>query len=233
MLWEENNTYYIIGYTGYVVTYKAECTAAPTITPAFEEAGSQTSVSSSENITVSYPSTVNQDELLVLVLATGDGETFTTPSGWTNLTNYQQASFSYSIYYKFADGTESGTFLVTDGTANSKTAQILRYSNVSVAPTSASASTVYYANLRTTNSISQTTDADNMGVWISIVNTGELSQTSTSLDLDNSSSSSNWNIMSQSYVSDTDSNSETGSHEVVLAVENGYHVILTFNLSNE
>jgi hypothetical protein len=78
---------------------------------------------------VPYPSTVNEDDLLVLFISTNGGAV-TAPSGWTEI--YRETALSNpkgGLFIKVADGTETGSQAVTT-TSTVSMAQMFRYTGV-------------------------------------------------------------------------------------------------------
>lgn len=61
-------------------------------------------------VAVPFPTTVNLNDILFLVMMDADDDSFIIPLGWTFLVIQSvNTNLSYSIFWKRADGTESGT----------------------------------------------------------------------------------------------------------------------------
>ena len=63
-----------------------------------------------------YPSGLQNDDILILVLVNKEAITYTTPTGWTQLGVINNATMSYGIYWRRVDGNEPSNS-VTMGTS--------------------------------------------------------------------------------------------------------------------
>ncbi len=68
---------------------------------------------------VPYPATVNLDDILFIVVMDADDDTFTTPTDWNVINNaIGITNLTVSMYWKRADGTETGTETLTSASSN-------------------------------------------------------------------------------------------------------------------
>ena len=66
------------------------------------------------SVAVSYPSTVNADDILIAAIMDADDDSFDTPAGWTKIDEKTtESNLSVAHYWKRADGTESGSVTFT------------------------------------------------------------------------------------------------------------------------
>lgn len=122
-------------------------------------------VASGTAITVSYPTTVTSGNLLILSITNSTATApATTPSGWSSIVaqNGIQTA-SVSVYYKVADGTETGSFLIDPvaSTAGRLTALMTQWSGVNTSipmDTSVITNTNGSATTFTTSGITSLTD---------------------------------------------------------------------------
>ena len=97
--------------------------------PVYASSGSLSSGTGS-TASVSFPSTVNADDILVMITAVKTSATFTTPSGWTKFGSINDSEMSYAWYWKRATGSESGTQSVSISASGDWGGIIYRYSDV-------------------------------------------------------------------------------------------------------
>ncbi len=102
--------------------------APPVDEPVYEDNGTFSSASSSTTIDVSYNSTINADDILIIVLINFQNITFQTPSGWT-LISADNGTRSSAAFWKRATGSESGNVTCTaDSSSALITGQMYRFS---------------------------------------------------------------------------------------------------------
>jgi hypothetical protein len=80
--------------------------------PVFSSVSSEVTVDAgATNINVSYPSTVNANDIIIMVVSKGDWDYNIAATGWTKITS---TSYPHThVFWKRAIGTESGTQAVT------------------------------------------------------------------------------------------------------------------------
>lgn len=102
--------------------------ATPPITaPVFEDIGTFSIVAGSTSLDVSYNSTINVNNTLIILLQVFGNRTFTTPDGWT-LLGSASGSRSSAAFIKRATGSETGTETCTISSSANITGQMVRYS---------------------------------------------------------------------------------------------------------
>jgi hypothetical protein len=61
-------------------------------------------------VDVPYPATVNENDILVVIVGDADDDSFSTPSGWTKIVDFTtDGAFSIAWFWKRAVGDESGS----------------------------------------------------------------------------------------------------------------------------
>lgn len=125
-------------------------------------------------INVDYPTTVNADDLLVLHIVTNGGAVSATPpTGWTEV--YRETTLSNpkgGLYYRVADGTETGSVAVTTSSTISN-AVIFRYTGVDpTTPLDATSTNVVNSTAGTTTVLPAitTVTADTMLIYVNGLN---------------------------------------------------------------
>jgi hypothetical protein len=88
--------------------------------------------SNQTNPVPTLPSGWAQNDLLVIVAASGSGGGFSTLSGWTEVVRYTTVDPYCSIWYKIAGSSESAPTLTN--TSSKSTATILAYRNINATP---------------------------------------------------------------------------------------------------
>ena len=98
----------------------AEYDTSPASYPAFADSGAQSVTADPDDLgttNVPYPTTVNANDMLLMLVSTKGNEAITTPSGWNVIaSDNSPVLFSYIFLWKRAVGTESGTVAVTTPT---------------------------------------------------------------------------------------------------------------------
>jgi hypothetical protein len=94
--------------------------------PRYAQAGS-IGTTTGTTLSVGYTSTVNVNDILVMLVATKQSTTITTPSGWTLAGTASNASITIGWYYKTATGSESGSQSVTIGASGNTAGVMYRY----------------------------------------------------------------------------------------------------------
>jgi len=105
----------ILGFLGALVLLPAVALAAPSIAGT---CGVSNATSSAGVLTLNYPASIAAGELLIAVVGVDGGLTTTTgwtAAGFTELSDTDQGNTSMSVAYKFASGSESGTFTLSYG----------------------------------------------------------------------------------------------------------------------
>lgn len=85
--------------------------------------------STASPLSINLPSSISAGHLLVMIIRSPSGATFTTPSGWTALVSNNTADGSddtTSIYYRIADGAEGATVSVTVSASTKASAVVWR-----------------------------------------------------------------------------------------------------------
>ncbi len=90
----------------------------------FEEAKRS---SSSSSVTVSTPSGTVEGDLLIAAVATDGNESFSTPSGWTQISQANQGGASLAVYWKLASASESSSHTFSWGSNEEAYAWIMRF----------------------------------------------------------------------------------------------------------
>lgn len=86
--------------------------------PVYKDSGSVTSAAGVADRNVAYPATVNEDDILLIVMLDAEADTFTTPAGWASVhAQSDNANLSVALFWKRAVGTETGTVTVTSASA--------------------------------------------------------------------------------------------------------------------
>lgn len=94
------------------------------VPPIWEENGTIASTYFATSLNVPYPSTVNADDILIMVVwRTVTYQTFSTPSGWTSIDSNSYPS--RRVWWKRATGSESGTQTVSITNASDTTFGIM------------------------------------------------------------------------------------------------------------
>jgi hypothetical protein len=96
--------------------------------PAYESKGTFSSASSSTTIDVSYPSTVNANDILFIKILIFGTQTATTPTNWNLLHGESLSPRSSYTFWKRATGSESGSETVTISSSGNITGNMTRYS---------------------------------------------------------------------------------------------------------
>jgi len=137
--------------------------------PVYEDNGGM-ATGTDAGAAASYPGTVNADDILIAVCTDEDGDTWTTPSGWTAIRSSNVSAFSTATFWKRATGSESGTETfntqLTDGSV--VTATIFRFSGCVTSGTPFEADTVWNSTVKTnTATIQDITTLDTERLCIS------------------------------------------------------------------
>jgi hypothetical protein len=89
-------------------------------------------VSTTGTVNVSYPATVNANDMLILASTNDKNDIPTNPAGWTTIGSFAKKELSWRVSYKRATGSESGTVEVTSlgDIGNTQSCVIHRIGNV-------------------------------------------------------------------------------------------------------
>jgi len=124
-------------YTGLINRYKMDY-EPPATQISYPTVASITETSFAANSTthnVSMPATVNENDRLVMMIAVESATFGTTPTGWSVIGPTTNATCTYAIYTKLADGTEGGTTVnVPTNVGSNGAGQVYRITNNFVGP---------------------------------------------------------------------------------------------------
>lgn len=126
---------------------------------AFASVGGNASTTAATSLAVPFPASPVANNPLLLAMANGDTDAFTTPSGWTVLVanTIVANDLGCAIYWKKATGSESGSLTVSDGVSNAKAGVMAQYSGCdATSPVTTSVHTVSGASGVTTSPASGT-----------------------------------------------------------------------------
>jgi len=118
--------------------------------PVFTYAGNFSAVASQTTINVAYPSTINANDILILQVFGYATTSFTTPTGWTEIDTIQQDDKTFSLFWKRASGSESGSETVSCADSCDLFGHIYAFSNCAVSVTPYES---YTYNAATSNSL--------------------------------------------------------------------------------
>jgi len=85
------------------------------LTPAYVDVGTDSVTCTTDTITPGYPSTVNANDILILIVFHTNNDTFNTPTGWTHVADKSSPTSDKRAawFWKRATGSETGTVTVT------------------------------------------------------------------------------------------------------------------------
>ena len=95
--------------------------------PIYEDKGAFNAYGGMATNNVAYPATIAEGNLLVIVVLAFGNRTATTPSGWTQIASISDVR-SVFMFYKIADGTETGSETVTISSSVNSTSIMMRFS---------------------------------------------------------------------------------------------------------